>query len=91
MQLLQTPRFSKQLKKLKKNQKEALDEAVETIMANPLIGVQKRGELDYLRVYKFSMLKQQALLAYSYDDGKLIIKLLAIGSHENFYRNLRRG
>jgi len=90
MIILQTPRFSKQLKKLKSNQKEALDEAVTAIIANPLIGVQKRGELDYLRVYKFSMLKQQALLAYSYDDGKLIIKLLAIGSHENFYRDLKR-
>ncbi len=90
MLLLQTPRFSKQLKKLKKNQKEALDEAVKVIMANPLVGIQKRGELDYLRVYKFPMLKQQALLAYSYDDGKLIIKLLAIGSHENFYRDLKR-
>jgi hypothetical protein len=33
--------------------------------------------------------KTQALLAYS-DDGKLIIKLLAIGSHENFYRDLKR-
>jgi mRNA-degrading endonuclease RelE of RelBE toxin-antitoxin system len=90
MLLLQTPRFSKQLKKLKKNQKEALDAAVKLIMANPLIGTQKRGELDYLRIYKFQMLKQQALLAYSYDDGKLIIKLLAIGSHENFYRDLKR-
>jgi len=64
MILLQTPRFSKQLKKLKNNQKEALDKAVKAIMANPLVGVQKRGELDYLRVYKFQMLKQQALLAY---------------------------
>ncbi len=90
MIILQTPRFSRQLKKLKKNRKEALDEAVTAIIANPLIGVQKRGELDYLRVYKFSMLKQQALLAYSYDDGKLIIKLLAIGSYENFYRDLKR-
>lgn len=91
MILLQTLRFSKQLKKLKSNQKEALDEAVKVVMANPLIGIQKRGELDYLRAHKFSMLKQQALLAYSYDEGKLIIKLLAIGSHENFYRALRCG
>ncbi|MBN4082395.1 type II toxin-antitoxin system RelE/ParE family toxin [Mariprofundus ferrooxydans] len=85
MLLLQTPRFSKQLKKLKKNQKEALDEAVKMIMAKPLIGTQKRGELGYLRTYKFLMLKQQALLTYSYDDdGKLIIKLLAMGSYETF-------
>ena len=90
MLLLQTPRFAKQLKKLKVNQKQALDEAVKAIADNPLIGVQKRGDLSFLRVYKFNMLQQQALLAYSYDDGKLIIKLLAIGSHENFYRDLKR-
>jgi len=71
-------------------QKEALDEAVRMIVANPLLAVQKHGDLDYLRVYKFKMLKQQALLAYSYDDGKLIIKLLAIETHENFYRDLKR-
>jgi len=90
MQVLQTPRFSKQLKKLKPNQKEALDKAVQAVIDNPLLGVQKRGDLDYLRVYKFIMLKQQALLAYSYDEGRVIIKLLGIGSHENFYRDLKR-
>jgi mRNA-degrading endonuclease RelE of RelBE toxin-antitoxin system len=90
MQVLQTPRFAKQLKKLKTNQKDALDEAIKSIINNPLLGAQKHGDLNYLRVFKFSMLKQQALLAYSYDDEKIIIKLLSIGSHENFYRDLKR-
>jgi len=90
MQVLQTPRFSKQLKKLKPVQKHALDEAVQAVIDNPLVGTQKRGYLDYLRVYKFKMLKQQALLAYSFDEGRVIIKLLAVGSHENFYRDLKR-
>ncbi|OIP99213.1 MAG: addiction module toxin RelE [Zetaproteobacteria bacterium CG2_30_46_52] len=90
MQILQTPRFAKQLKKLKGNQKAALDEAVRTVAENPLLGIQKRGDLSFLRVYKFKMLQQEALLAYSYEDDKLIITLLAIGSHENFYRDLKR-
>ncbi|MDX8381418.1 MAG: type II toxin-antitoxin system RelE/ParE family toxin [Ghiorsea sp.] len=90
MQVLQTPRFAKQLKKLKANQKKVLDKAVKVIISNPVIGVQKRGDLSFLRVYKFKMLKQEALLAYSYEDEKLIINLLAIGSHENFYRDLKR-
>ena len=90
MQVLQTPRFSKQLKKLKPIQKDALDKAVQKVVDNPFIGIQKRGDLNYLRVYKFKMLKQQALLAYSYDEGRLIIKLLGVGSHENFYRDLKR-
>lgn len=90
MQVLQTPRFSKQLKKLKPIQKDALDKAVQKVIDDPVIGIQKRGDLNYLRVYKFKMLKQQALLAYSYDEGRIIIKLLAVGSHENFYRDLKR-
>ena len=89
MQVLQTPRFAKQLKKLKANQKKDLDAAIQKIIKDPLLGIQKRGDLDYLRVYKFSMLKQQAFLAYSYDEGRFIIELLGVGSHEDFYRNLK--
>jgi mRNA-degrading endonuclease RelE of RelBE toxin-antitoxin system len=29
-------------------------------------------------------------LAYTYDDEKIIVTLLAVGSHENFYRDLKR-
>jgi len=90
MQLLQTPKFSKQLKKLQGNQKRELDKAVRAVADNPLLGEQKRGDLRYLRVYKFTMMKQQALLAYSFDDERVIITLLAIGKHENFYRDLKR-
>jgi len=90
MNILQTPRFTKQLKKLKTNQKKALDEAVKIIAENPLLGIQKRGDLSFLRVYKFTMLKQQALLAYTYDDEEIIVTLLAVGAHENFYRDLKR-
>jgi mRNA-degrading endonuclease RelE of RelBE toxin-antitoxin system len=67
-----------------------LDEAVKQVADNPLIGVQKRGDLSFLRVYKFKMQQQQALLAYVYDDEKIIVTLLAVGSHENFYRDLKR-
>ena len=90
IQVLQTPRFAKQLKKLKVNQKKDLDGAVQNIINDPLLGVQKRGDLDYIRVYKFNMSKQQTLLAYGYDDGRLIIELLGVGSDENFYRDLKR-
>jgi len=90
VQVLQTPRFFKQLKKLKPNQKKVLDRAVQAVIENPLIGVQKCGDLDYLRVYMFIMLQQQVLLAYSYDEERVIVKLLGIGSHENFYRDMKR-
>jgi len=90
MQVLQTPRFARQIKKLKPNQKKDLDHAVKVVMDDPLIGTQKHGDLNYLRVYKFNMLKQQTLLAYSYDEESIMIKLLGVGAHENFYRDLKR-
>ncbi|HID37570.1 MAG TPA: type II toxin-antitoxin system RelE/ParE family toxin [Ghiorsea sp.] len=90
MNILQTPRFAKQVKKLQANQKQALDAAVKLVAGNPALGTQKRDDLSFLRVYKFKMLEQQALLAYSYDEKQIIITLLAVGSHENFYRDLKR-
>jgi len=59
-------------------------------MDEPALGEQKKGDLSFLRVYKFKMNKQLTLLGYSFDDGALILELLALGSHENFYRDIKR-
>ena len=59
-------------------------------MAKPTLGEQKKGDLAFLRVYKFKMSKQLTLLGYSFDDGTLILELMALGSHENFYRDIKR-
>lgn len=59
-------------------------------MANPDIGEQKKGDLAFLRVFKFKMNKQLSLLAYSFDDGNLTLELMALASHENFYRDIKR-
>ena len=88
--VLQSPTFKKAVKKLKPNQKEDLDLAVKELMANPYIGEQKKGGLAFLRVHKFKMNKQLTLLGYSLDDGALVLELMALGSHENFYRDLKR-
>jgi len=88
--VLQTPTFKKAVKKLKPNQKEDLDLAVKELMANPNIGEQKKGDLAFLRVHKFKMNKQLTLLGYSFDDGTLVLELMALGSHENFYRDIKR-
>ncbi|MEZ2741898.1 type II toxin-antitoxin system RelE/ParE family toxin [Paenalcaligenes hominis] len=69
IQVLQTPTFKKAVKRLQKNQKKELDQAIKTIMADPLLGEQKKGDLVFLRVYKFQMVKQLTLLGYSYQDG----------------------
>lgn len=88
--VLQTPTFKKAVKKLKPNQKKDLDSAVKALMANPNIGEQKKGGLAFLRVHKFKMNKQLTLLGYSFDEGALVLELMALGSHENFYRDLNR-
>lgn len=88
--ILQTPTFKKAVKKLKPNQKKDLDNAVKELVEDPLLGEQKRGDIAFLRVYKFKMVKQLTLLGYSYDEGVLTLELMALGSHENFYRDIKR-
>ena len=88
--VLQTPSFKKAVTKLHKNQKMELDSAVKKLVENPLLGDQKKGGLIFLRVYKFKMLKQLTLLGYSYEDGAVTLELIALGSHENFYRDIKK-
>jgi hypothetical protein len=89
MRLLVTPIFARAAKKIHAAQKAELDTAVQTIAETPLIGEPKVGDLAGVRVFKFRMANQLCLLAYTQIDGETI-KLLAVGSHENFYRELKR-
>jgi mRNA-degrading endonuclease RelE of RelBE toxin-antitoxin system len=88
--VLQTPGFKKAIKKLKASQKKDLDNAVKELIENPDLGEQKKGGLSFLRMYKFKMNKQLTLLGYSFKDGTLTLELMALGSHENFYRDIKR-
>lgn len=88
--VLQTPTFKKAVKKLQPNQKKDLDLAVKDLMADPSIGEQKKGDLAFLRVHKFKMNNQLTLLGYSFNDGSLVLELMALGSHENFYRDIKQ-
>jgi mRNA-degrading endonuclease RelE of RelBE toxin-antitoxin system len=90
MQIIQTNRFKKAVKKLNTQQKSELDQAVKAIAENPFLGEQKRGDLDFLQVYKFRMNNQLTLLAYSYEEQIITLTLLDVGSHENFYRDIKR-
>ena len=91
MKILQTSTFVKQVKKLQVNQKKQLDQAIIMIANNPYIGEIKKGDLRGVYVYKFKMVNQLMLLAYECNDEKEpTLLLLALGSHENFYRDLKR-
>ncbi len=89
MKVVVTPRFQKAAKKLHNNQKHDLDQAVRTIMENPAVGSMKVGDLSGIQVYKFKMSGQLTLLAYQYVDKVVTLTLLSIGTHENFYRDLK--
>ena len=55
-----------------------------------MIGEKKKGDLSELWVFKFRSSNQLYLLGYSIDDGLRLIYLESIGSHENFYRDIKR-
>jgi len=86
--IIQSPVFAKQKKKLHKQQIKDLDEAVKSIISDPAIGGMKVGDLQGIQVYKFKSKKQQILLAYEVADST--IYLYTFGSHENFYRDLKK-
>jgi mRNA-degrading endonuclease RelE of RelBE toxin-antitoxin system len=88
--VLQTRRFARQYKKLQDNVASDVDMAVETIAAQPALGERKKGDLASLLVYKFRSQGQLYLLGYTVDNGVKLVYLEAIGSHENFYRDLKR-
>jgi len=89
MRILVTPTFERVVKKLHRQQKTALDEAVRTIASQPEVGETKVGDLAGVQVYKFRMGNLLCLLAYRVLDENTI-KLLMVGPHENFYRDLKR-
>lgn len=84
----QMPAFKKAYKKLHKQQKEKVNDAIIKIVKNPEIGVEKKGDLSGVYVYKFDMDHQEMLLAYVWNPEERL--LLALGVHENFYRDLKR-
>ena len=86
--IIQSPIFAKQKKKLHKNQLKDLDNAVKTIFENPDIGYVKVGDLEGIQIYKFKSMNNQVLLAYEVNLHTLYLYIF--GSHENFYRDLKR-
>ena len=86
--VLQTRTFASSKKKLHKSQIKELDNAIQDILKNLEIGEQKKGDLRDVYVYKCKITKQLFLIAYLFDEESLT--LLMVGSHENFYRDLKK-
>ena len=82
------PRFKRYVKRLPRPFQQVVLDAVEDVVANPEVGELKTGDLRSFRVYKFLMHRQLNLMAYKVESDSLIF--YQVGSHENFYKNLKR-
>jgi len=90
MIIQQTNIFRRRVKKMHKTEKKALDEAVQVIAEDPTIGDSKIGDLTGIYVFKYKHNSQLYLLAYTYIEDKLTLTFIDHGTHENFYRDLKR-
>ncbi|OGF52876.1 MAG: hypothetical protein A2Z21_04250 [Candidatus Fraserbacteria bacterium RBG_16_55_9] len=62
----------------------------DVVAENPMQGEAKKGDLQGIWVRKFRFLQEEYLLAYEIDKQQKAVIFLAIGGHENFYRELKR-
>ena len=88
VRVFQSASFARLYKRLHTGQRREVDAAVAAIVADPLAGEPKKGDLQGVYVYKFRANRQLMLLAYEFDPATRM--LLLLGSHENFYQELKR-
>jgi len=90
IKVLQKNKFKKQYEKLYASQQVVVKNQIKKLVKDPLMGTPKKGALAGTRVIKLKLDQQQVLLAYEFKKSKQTIILEALGSHENFYRDLER-
>ncbi|NNG00149.1 MAG: type II toxin-antitoxin system RelE/ParE family toxin [Desulfobacteraceae bacterium] len=88
MKILQSRSFERKVKKFNKAQKVQLDKQIKRIAETPNLGIEKKGDLRGVYVWKFKIKTIQYLLAYRVTDESL--ELIMIGPHENYYRDLKK-
>jgi mRNA-degrading endonuclease RelE of RelBE toxin-antitoxin system len=89
MRILVAPSCARRIKRLHPNQKRSLHKAITAISSAPDLGEGKMGDLVGVYIYKFKVGNERWLLAYRMVSSKEI-KLLLVGPHENFYRELKK-
>lgn len=88
MNIYQSRSFEKKVKKMSKSEKDTLDREIKKIAESPSIGEEKKGDLKGVFVHKFKLKTTLYLLAYREVGSNL--ELVMIGSHENYYRDLKQ-
>ena len=87
MEKLFTPAFRRFVKKQFLPLRLAIQDEVDRIIADSDIGECKKGDLAGFQVHKFKFHRQEYLIAYEAGDENLLF--IMIGTHENFYRELK--
>lgn len=88
MEIFYKPPFRKFVKKQTRSFQLVIEDEVEEITISPDMGESKKGDLTGFRVHKFSYGKQKFLIAYCFKEAAIVFFM--IGTHENFYRELKR-
>jgi len=84
------PRYNRIKKKFPRLLRKKLNKVEDEIAFDPSLGKEKGGDLKGIRVYKFKAFDQQILLAYQVNKDKKEVIFVAVGGHENFYRDLKK-
>lgn len=88
MKVIASNHFLKFKKKSPKKLQLEIDNQVKKIIEDPETGEQKKGNLKGIRVHKFTYGHQLLLLSYEVSEN--VLWLYTIGSHENFYKKLKK-
>lgn len=90
--LIISPAAGKYLKKVKdKKLKSLFKDAIDEIIADPMVGDAKVGDLEGISTYAFRYNKTDYRVAYTveYVNDETVVVILA-GTHENFYKELKK-
>lgn len=101
MQSNYKPPFNKFVKKQHLPLQLAIEDAIDEILEDPSIGEEKSGDLKGVFVFKFDQNKTEYLIAYRPPTEKekleegvkielLYIDFYKVGTHENFYADLKK-
>ena len=91
--------FKQFVKKSHKPLRLAIEDEVDRVCENPAIGESKKGDLAGILVHKFKFNRQEYLIAYRPPADEqtanaslvefLVIDFYKVGTHENFYGELK--
>jgi len=84
----QVPRYGRDRKGLSPAVLTGLNEVQSRILQDPYRGDRKGGALRNVWVEKFKAENDQWLVAYTLFERTRRVRFLAVGQHENFYRDL---